>query len=66
MNLGPILKGWRRHHQLTIRAAAHVIGVNYSTLHRLEEGKNIDADLMAVVMRWTLDHGLAGKQATRR
>lgn len=46
MNLAIIIKSWRLHKELGIRAAAKTIDVSPATLSRIENGHKCDADVM--------------------
>lgn len=54
MRLGDVLRGWRLHREVGLRALAKEIGISYSTLSRFETGDNVDAETFAKVMMWLM------------
>jgi transcriptional regulator with XRE-family HTH domain len=55
MKLGSVLRHWRENKVLTIEEAAKLIGINKSSLHRLEQGHDIDGRNLAKVLTWLLN-----------
>lgn len=53
-NLSIVLKQWRWASKLNVRDAAKKIGVNHSTLCRIESGKAMDSKNMSIVLKWLL------------
>jgi transcriptional regulator with XRE-family HTH domain len=51
-NLPLLVRERRRHHRLSMRAAAAQIGVSNSTVLRLEDGNDVDSGTLAAVLRW--------------
>lgn len=49
-----LLKSWRAMCRYSIRDAARVIGVNISTLSRIENGKPMSVESFRKVMNWLL------------
>lgn len=54
MRLGRLLQLWRRREALTLRAAAGKIGINPSTLSRIELGESMHSDTLATVLVWLM------------
>ena len=51
-NLGDVLRKWRVMHEWSLRDAAKVTGLHYTTLFRIEEGRAIDATTMLKLWNW--------------
>ena len=54
LNLSDVLKQWRYGARLSVREAAERIGVNYSTLSRLENGEDPGGESIVRIVRWLL------------
>jgi len=54
MRLGRLLQLWRRRHALTQARAAAMIGINPSTLARIERGESMHGDTLATVLVWLM------------
>jgi transcriptional regulator with XRE-family HTH domain len=54
MKLGEIIRKYRLHQELTIRELAKDIGVGTATLHRIENGENMDGDTLSKIVIWML------------
>ena len=52
MKLGNVLKKWRLHQELTIRALAAEIGISGATLCRIEDGRALDGETLMKVFNW--------------
>lgn len=52
MQLGDVLRKWRKMSDLTLREAASRIGVRFNTLARIETGEQMDGATLAVILRW--------------
>ena len=57
LKLAEVLKQWRYGARLSVRAAAHDIGIGYSTLSRVENGEWPDGRTLAIILRWLLSEG---------
>ena len=53
-NLGMVLRQWRWASKLSVRDAAKQMGINHSTLCRIEHGKETDSRNTFKVLRWLL------------
>lgn len=54
MRLGRLFQLWRRREALTLRAAAAKIGINPSTLGRIERGESMHADTLTTLLVWLM------------
>ena len=54
MRLGRLLQLWRRREALTLRAAAAKIGINPSTLGRIERGESMHGATLTTVLVWLM------------
>lgn len=54
MRLGRLLLLWRRREALTLRAAAGLIGINPSTLRRIEHGESMHGDTLTTLLVWLM------------
>lgn len=52
MRIGNLINSWRRIQDIGIRDAAKMIGMSASTLSRIENGENFDAQTMAKILTW--------------
>ena len=52
--LGRVLYAWREKEGLTIREAAKMIGLSYSTLSRIENGMSVDGRTLKKLLIWLL------------
>lgn len=52
MQLGDVLRKWRKMSDLTLREAATRIGVRFNTLARIETGEQMDGATLAIILRW--------------
>ena len=52
MNLSKVMSAWRNTNKLSIREASSILGIDKSTLFRLEKGKPINQASFAVLLRW--------------
>ncbi len=52
--LGRVLYAWREKEGLTIREAAKIIGLSYSTLSRIENGMSVDGRTLKKLLIWLL------------
>jgi transcriptional regulator with XRE-family HTH domain len=55
MKIAELLTAWRHHGHMSIREAAERIGLTSSTLARLEQGKAVSSETLAVIWRWMLE-----------
>jgi len=53
--LAEVLSCWRRSNDLGVREAAKMVGVTHSTFSRIENGKPMSGETMAIVLRWLLE-----------
>lgn len=56
VQLPVVLRAARRMRGLSLRAAAKEIGISFSTVDRVESGKEIDTGTLVAVMRWLDDN----------
>lgn len=54
MRLGPILRGWMKHEEKTLRGLGKEMGIDQATLYRFTEGKNPDGDTLAKILNYCL------------
>jgi len=52
MQIGKVLRSWRRIEDIGVREAAQVIGVSHGTVSRIERGEQIDAVTMMKLLNW--------------
>ena len=62
MRLGPILRGWMKHEEKSLRGLGREMGLDQATLWRFMEGKNPDGDTLAVVLKYCLSTETARKE----
>ena len=55
MRLGEVIKKWRVMSEKGLRETAKDIGINASTLVRIEAGEGMDAQTLAAVLRWLME-----------
>lgn len=55
MRLGPILRGWMKHEEKSLRGLGKEMGVDQATLWRFMMGKNPDGATIAKIVRYILD-----------
>ena len=54
MRLGEVLRKWRHMSELDIRAAAKEIGIDPTTLHRIEQGRMPSAESLRTIIIWLI------------
>jgi len=54
MRLGNVLRKWRHMSELDIRAAAKEIGIDPTTLHRIEQGRMPSAESLRTIIIWLI------------
>lgn len=54
MQIGELVKAWRWREELSVREAAEKIGISHTTLSRIERGKPMTDEHLAVLLRWAL------------
>jgi transcriptional regulator with XRE-family HTH domain len=54
MMLRILLRTYREHHRLTLRAMQKLTGVSYVTLHRFEHGKTIIHSELVKIWQWMM------------
>ncbi len=54
MRLGPIMRGWMKHEEKSLRGLGKEMGVDKATLWRFMEGKNPDGETLAKVIQFCL------------
>jgi DNA-binding XRE family transcriptional regulator len=52
MRLGEIIRKWRMTCEMGQRQVAKEIGINVSTLCRVENGEGMDGVTLAAILRW--------------
>ena len=55
MILPQLLKLYRQDHELSLRQAARLIGMDHSALHRFEGGRSLDQKQFARLLTWVLN-----------
>lgn len=55
--LGQVLRRWRIMSELSMRDAAHQIGIGASTLCRIEQGLAVDQSAMLKIINWLFAGG---------
>jgi transcriptional regulator with XRE-family HTH domain len=55
VRLGEVIKKWRVMSEKGLRETAKDIGINASTLVRIEAGEGMDAQTLAAVLRWLME-----------
>lgn len=58
--LAEILKEWRYAKRLSVREAAKLLKINFSTLNRIENNKAISAQTMLHLIKILFDESLSG------
>lgn len=54
MQIGDVLRKWRKMSDLTVKDAAKQIGIGTSTLLRIENGEMMDGVTLAKILTWLL------------
>lgn len=54
MQIGFVLQAWRWSTHTSIRDAAAAIGISAATLSRIENGRQMDGEALAKIVRWLL------------
>lgn len=57
MQLGILIRDWRKWNDLSMRSAATTVGIPIATLSRLERGASIDGTTMVNLIRFILSEG---------
>lgn len=57
MNIGTVLRRWRRGEDLGVREAAKRLGISHGTLSRIERGEKMDADTLLKIFCWLFTEG---------
>lgn len=52
MKLGEVIRAYRVHREVSLRACAAQIGLGAATLMRFEQGQAIDAKTFLLILRW--------------
>ncbi len=55
MRLGMVLRKWRLMSELNLRTAGKAMHISTATLQRIEQGKDMDAQTLAKVLRWLME-----------
>jgi len=55
MRLGKVIRAYRHHHEISMRALAKDIGVSAATLMRFEHGIAMDANTFLLILKWLTD-----------
>ena len=63
MRIGPVLRGWRMHREISLRNLAKEIGISASTLSRLETGENVDAQSLSKILIFLISNETQEKAA---
>lgn len=54
MKIGELVKAWRWRDEISVREAAEQIGISHATLSRIERGKAMTDEHLAIILRWAL------------
>lgn len=54
MRLGEIIRAWRISSGAELRATARIIGINHTTLLRIERGEACDSGTLAKLFAWLM------------
>jgi hypothetical protein len=54
MQLSEVLKQWRWAKKISVREAAKLIGIGFSTLSRVENGEDPGGESLAAILKWLL------------
>jgi transcriptional regulator with XRE-family HTH domain len=52
MQIGKVLRDWRRIEDIGVREAGKQIGLSHGTVSRIERGEQIDAATMMKLLNW--------------
>lgn len=55
MRLGPILRAYRLHTELTVRELAKRMGLSAATLSRIEGGDTMDGTTLASILKYMME-----------
>ena len=55
MRIAELLRAWRHHGEMSVRDAAERIGIPWSTYQRVEKGRPMSGETLAVILRWMLE-----------
>lgn len=55
MRLGKVIRAYRRHHEISMRALAKDIGIGAATLMRAEQDYALDAKTFLLILKWLTD-----------
>ena len=55
MKLGVVLKKWRLMVELSLRDAGAMMHLSAPSLMRIEQGRNIDAQTLMIVLNWLME-----------
>ena len=50
--ISEVIRGWRLHKELSLRAAARMMGIGTATLLRIEEGREPDLKTWLKIQNW--------------
>jgi DNA-binding XRE family transcriptional regulator len=59
LRLGEVIRKWRLMSEVDLRKLAGDIGINHSTLYRIEKGEACDSRTLAKVIVWLLSEAKA-------
>ena len=54
MNIGRLLRGWRKYEGLNLHEGARILGLSYRTLQRIENGEEMEGRNLAAILFWLL------------
>ena len=57
MKLGSVIRSYRKHREISLRACAAEIGIGAATLMRFEGGQSIDAETFLAILAWLTKEG---------
>lgn len=61
MILGQLIAAYMEKNRLSVRQTAGLIGIHYSTLHRILRGENTKATHVALMLTWMLSGNVKRK-----
>lgn len=56
MRLGKVIRAYRHHHEISMRALAKDIGIGAATLMRFEQDVAMDAKTFLLILKWLIDN----------
>lgn len=57
MRLAAVIRSYRKHREIPLRACAKEIGIGAATLMRFEQGMAMDAKTFLLILKWLTESG---------